>query len=98
MPLFTNVVRPYQEQPSYRCPCCLFTTLHDRGGYGVCPVCSWEDDGQDDHDADEVRGGPNSDVSLTRARENYHRLGAFIPEAVPHVRTPTDEERKAPLP
>ncbi|WP_326608352.1 hypothetical protein OG930_04775 [Streptomyces sp. NBC_01799] len=25
----------------------------------MCPVCFWEDDGQGDHDADRVRGGPN---------------------------------------
>jgi hypothetical protein len=95
---FINVVRPYLPEPAYRCPCCRLTTLRERGGYGICPVCNWEDDGQDDHDADEVRGGPNADVSLTQARDNFRRLGAFIAEAVPHVRAPTDEDRKPPLP
>jgi len=95
---FTNVMRPSQGYAAYRCPCCRFTTLAERGGYEVCPVCSWEDDGQDDHDADEVRGGPNSDVSLTQARENFRLLGAFIADAVPHVRPATDDERKPPLP
>ncbi|MGW3665739.1 CPCC family cysteine-rich protein [Streptomyces sp. NPDC005141] len=34
-------------------------TLHERGSYEICPVCLWEDGGQDDHDADRVQGGPN---------------------------------------
>lgn len=40
-------------------PCCGFITLTERSAYEICPVCFWEDDGQDDHDADHVRGGPN---------------------------------------
>ena len=55
----------------YLCPCCGFLTLPERGGYDICPVCFWEDDGQDDHDADEVRGGPNYTLSLTETRANY---------------------------
>ena len=41
------------------------------GGQELYPVCFWEDDGQDDHDADEVRGGPSYTLSLTEARANY---------------------------
>jgi hypothetical protein len=52
------------------CPCCGYPTLTIRG-YDTCPICSWEDDGQDDADADDVRGGPNSDYSLTEARLNF---------------------------
>lgn len=51
-------------------------TLDERGGFEICPVCFWEDDGQDDHDADVVRGGPNAELSLTEARENYAQFGA----------------------
>jgi len=36
-------------------------------------LCNWEDDGQNDDDANEVRGGPNSDYSLAQARENFNR-------------------------
>jgi hypothetical protein len=35
------------------------------------PVCFWEDDGQDDHDADLVRGGPNGALS-DRFRTWHH--------------------------
>jgi hypothetical protein len=41
-----------------RCPSCGCRTLGERDGFEICPVCFWEDDGQDDHDADVVRGGP----------------------------------------
>ena len=56
-----------------RCPCCGCKTLRERGGFQICQVCFWEDDGQDDHDADVVRGGPNGRLSLTQARANYQR-------------------------
>ena len=38
--------------------------------------CGWEDDGQDDHDADVVRGGPNGRLSLTQARLDYAEVVA----------------------
>jgi hypothetical protein len=50
-------------------------TLRERGAFEICLVCGWEDDGQDDADADVVRGGPNGDVSLTEARRNFRAFG-----------------------
>jgi hypothetical protein len=55
----------------YSCPCCGHVTLAERGGYEICRECWWEDDGQDDHDADVVRGGPNGRLSLADARAAY---------------------------
>jgi hypothetical protein len=55
------------------CPCCRYPTLPERGGYDICCLCNSEDDGQDDTDADEVRGGPNGSYSLSEARENFRR-------------------------
>jgi hypothetical protein len=89
---FTSVIRDHSGGP-YRCPCCRCLTLPERGGFNICPVCFWEDDGQDDHDADEVRGGPNSSLSLTEARRNYERIGASEERLRPYVRKPTPEER-----
>ena len=54
-------------------------TLSERGGFEICSVCWWEDDGQDDADADVVRGGPNGDLSLTQARKNF-RYRQGLPE------------------
>jgi hypothetical protein len=55
------------------CPCCRYWTLTERGAFEICDECNWEDDGQDDEDADVVRGGPNGSLSLTAARELYRR-------------------------
>ncbi|MGJ5041231.1 MULTISPECIES: CPCC family cysteine-rich protein [unclassified Bradyrhizobium] len=73
--MYRDVTEPPSEV-RYRCPCCRFLTLGERGGFEICPVCYWEDDGQDDHDADLVRGGPNGALSLTEARANFKTLGA----------------------
>ncbi|MER6127298.1 CPCC family cysteine-rich protein [Streptomyces sp. NPDC001795] len=51
-------------------------TLPERGALENSDVCSWEDDGQDEHDVDEVRGGPNHDLSLRQARQNFEAIGA----------------------
>ena len=54
----------------FTCPGCGYPTLSERGGYEICGVCNWEDDNQDDNEADEVWGGPNSNLSLTENRIN----------------------------
>lgn len=45
--------------------------MSERGGFEICRVCNWEDDGQDDHDSHVVRGGPNGSLSLDDARAAY---------------------------
>jgi len=55
-------------------------------------VCFWHDDGQDDHDADEVRGGPNKDLSLSQARANYQAFGAIDKRFAKNVRRPLPDE------
>jgi Cysteine-rich CPCC len=89
---FENITRPRDGGP-YPCPCCRFVTLPERGGDDICPVCSGRDDRQDDHDADEVRGGPNYSLSLSEARRNFSCIGAVEERVLPHVRPPTDSER-----
>ena len=78
----------------YHCPCCGYPTLNTRGSFEVCEICYWEDDGQDSHDADRVRGGPNGVLSLTMARVNFANLEACEASMAQHVRAPTDEEAK----
>ena len=90
---FENVTRPRHGGP-YPCPCCGVVTVPERGGDDICPVCFWEDDGQDDHDADQVRGGPNYSLSLTEARLSFARIGAVEERVLPYVRPPTDAERR----
>src|SRR2546430_2312143 len=69
-----------------RCPCCGCKTLSERTAFEVCEVCCWEDDGQDNGDADENRGGPNGSLSLTEARANYLRFGACEESMIENVR------------
>jgi hypothetical protein len=88
-----SVTEPPREGITYRCPCCGCKTLSERGGYEICPVCFWEDDGQDDADADTVRGGPNGSLSLTQARANFRSFGACEERHLEHVRPPLPEER-----
>lgn len=52
----------------------------------------WEDDGQDSHDADEVRGGPDGTLSLTQARLNFKQYGASDRKSLQSVRKPKPEE------
>ena len=55
----------------YACPCCRLLTLPSRRNWEICAECGWEDDGQDDHNADRVLGGPNGPLSLAEARKEY---------------------------
>jgi hypothetical protein len=89
-----NVHRTAGDEP-YGCPCCGYLTLRERGMYQICPVCSWEDDGQDDHDADDERGGPNRGLSLTEARQNFTAYGASERRRLHLVRGPQPHEHPA---
>ena len=92
---FADYSARLERQPSglpLRCPCCGCRTLEERGEFEICPVCFWEDDGQDDYDADVVRGGPNSALSLRQARDNYLKFGACEERMVVNVRRPRPEE------
>src|SRR5690349_7973963 len=74
--MFQNVSEPIQTKKAFRCPCCKFKTLFGRGHFQLCPVCFWEDHGQDEHDAEKVRGGPNRILSLRQAQDNFRTIGA----------------------
>ena len=78
----------------HACPCCGHLTLHERVGFEICPVCYWEDDGQDDANADTIRGGPNGALSLTQARANYREFGACEHRFLGRVRPPLAEESR----
>ncbi len=88
-----SVVQKPEGNSCYACPCCGYKTLSERGGYDICPICFWEDDGQDEEDADTVRGGPNGALSLTLARTNYKTCGACEQRFMSKVRAPRPEEK-----
>lgn len=60
------------------CPCCGYPTLAERGGYNICCICNWEDDGQDDSDSSRA-GSPNKGYSLDSARENFIKYLIMYP-------------------
>ncbi|MFD5893174.1 CPCC family cysteine-rich protein [Streptomyces sp. NPDC060366] len=70
----------------HSCPCCKLSTLDARVEWEICHECGWEDDGQDDLNADDVRGGPNGSESLTDAHLRYAQYvataGATNPRSV----------------
>jgi hypothetical protein len=89
-------VNPYVStviEVRYRCPCCLYKTLEAPGTLQLCPVCWWEDDGQEDEDASEVRLTVNGQLSLNQARSNYRQFGAAHPRFLPYVRKPESAEQ-----
>lgn len=90
---FRNVTAAIEQKPSYRCPCCKFKTLYGRAQDEICPVCFWHDDGQDEHDADLVRGGPNRDLSLRAAQHHFFQYRASDQRFVGKVRDPLPGER-----
>ena len=95
MAWFKEYIGRLENQPTdlpLRCPCCKCRTLRERGGYEICRVCLWEDDGQDDFDAEDVRGGPNGSLSLVQARSNYHQFGACEERFKDSVRKALPEE------
>jgi hypothetical protein len=81
------------QTTNVRCLCCGSRTLTTPGDFELCPVCWWQDDGQDDVDADVVRGGPNGTLSLTAARANFQACGASDPRFLSRVRAPLPSER-----
>ena len=87
-----SVVRTKGDS-KYVCPCCGNRTLNERGGFEICAVCFCEDDGQDDHDANDVRGGPNGALSLSDARRNYREYGASDPRLITYVRRAAPDEK-----
>ena len=75
---------PADPTPKHQCPCCDFITLPERGEYLICPVCFWEDDGQDIDALDEP-SGTNHGLTLGRGRSNFQQFGAFQETMVKYV-------------
>jgi hypothetical protein len=55
------------------CPACGYMTLPARASFDICPICFWEDDGQDD--PEEEKEGNTNPSSLKEYRgETQHLL------------------------
>ena len=62
-------------QGAFCCPCCGYPTLHGWGGYEICGLCWWEDDGTGEKCADLAVDGPNGSYSLAEAQANFEDHG-----------------------
>jgi len=83
---------PADPTPRHLCPCCDFVTLPERANYLICPVCFWEDDGQD-VDALDEQSGPNHGITLRQGRTNFETLGACEEAMVKNV-LPVEQRRR----
>ncbi|MFG3614040.1 CPCC family cysteine-rich protein [Rummeliibacillus stabekisii] len=63
------------------CPCCNYETLIQRGEYEICPVCFWEDDG---NNVPSRYSGPNH-MTLSEGRRNFEKYGACSKEEVKSI-------------
>lgn len=81
--LLSNIVGSHIEVEGYfekllACPCCNYQTLVQRGEYDICPVCFWEDDGNNNPSQ---YSGPNH-MTLLEGRRNFEVYGACSEEEV----------------
>jgi Cysteine-rich CPCC len=89
----SKVAKGSQVEIRFKCPCCGYRTLETAGALALCPVCWWEDDGQEDEDAADVRLTVNGQLSLKEARMHFLDCGAADPRFLPYVRKPEMTEQ-----
>ena len=63
-----------KEEDAFWCPICDYPTIGEPGGYEICPVCDWEDDGTCQLDD---TSGPNGPYTVREARANFQAYGTM---------------------
>jgi hypothetical protein len=76
-------------RPKEQCPCCDYISHYERGGYDICKICFWEDDGQDIDKVDEISWVNH--MTLRQGRANFREFGASSLHVQQYVLPP--EER-----
>src|SRR5579871_5254763 len=75
------------------CPCCGYLVFRGLpGSFEVCPVCWWEDDGQ--QLADPTYPGGANGPSLQIAQSNFEEIGACEDQFVRKVRSPLPSDQR----
>jgi len=67
----TRIIVEGDVEVLFACPCCHYKTLEERGGYFICKVCWWEDNGGNDP---LVYSSPNH-MTLAMGRDNFEKYG-----------------------
>ncbi|TVP14422.1 hypothetical protein AYI87_10885 [Shewanella sp. KCT] len=83
---------PEDPTPREQCHCCDYISLAERGNFLICPICFWEDDGQDIDELD-IESGPNQYITLRQGRNNFKEFGACELTIKEHVLP--ESERKS---
>lgn len=86
-----NMNEPSDTTQLEQCPCCDYFSLPERNNYLICPICFWEDDGQDLDELD-IESGPNH-ITLREGRNNFLKYGACDPQSVKSV-IPKEERKR----
>ena len=63
------------------CPCCDYKTIQEKGSYEICPVCKWENDGNDDIN---VYSSCNR-LTLKEGISNFKKYGACDERSIKYV-------------
>lgn len=80
------------------CPVCGYQTLDEgpTGSWAICPICYWEDEPYPLNEPDTITGGPNENLSLTKARKNAQRYGDIYEGGSASTRPPRPDETRHP--
>lgn len=65
----TEIIIEGKVEALKKCPCCSYKTLEERGQYFICPVCFWEDDGNNDPE----KVSSCNQLTLKEARLNFEK-------------------------
>ncbi|WP_251862286.1 CPCC family cysteine-rich protein [Clostridium sp. Marseille-Q2269] len=76
-----------QPESLSACPCCQYKTLKERGQYKICPVCFWEDDGNDEPS----RYSSANRMTLEQGRTNFINYGIVIELGSSYIKTDSKE-------
>jgi hypothetical protein len=61
-----------EPEKLYACPCCKYKTISERGEYDICPICFWEDDGNNNP----AKGSGPNHMTLGEGQANFVKYGA----------------------
>lgn len=79
-----------------QCYVCSCATVDEHGSFDICPVCFWEDDGF--AELDTPNDGPNGELSISQARDNFQKFGVARIQDLEYVRPLMEEELVRGLP